>query len=176
VLVASGTRDGVTLISAVLGAPSEAARDQESLELLEYGFSLYQRKRPIREGEPLATATIAHQDETLELVAKDSIALTVRKGQKVTTEVEVPAEVEGPIERTEQLGEVIVRVDGDARGRSPVIASRAVPEATIADRVDSALPGPRVIVWVVVLVGLTLVAIIGLRLWLNRTGADRSRR
>ena len=40
VLVGSGRRDGVELISAVLGAPSEGQRDTESLDLLDYGFSL----------------------------------------------------------------------------------------------------------------------------------------
>ena len=34
VLIGSGTRKGVTLLSVVLGAPSEAARDQDTLSLL----------------------------------------------------------------------------------------------------------------------------------------------
>jgi D-alanyl-D-alanine carboxypeptidase (penicillin-binding protein 5/6) len=48
VLVGSGERRGVELISAVLGAPSEVERDLDTLELLEYGFSVYQRRVPIR--------------------------------------------------------------------------------------------------------------------------------
>jgi D-alanyl-D-alanine carboxypeptidase (penicillin-binding protein 5/6) len=39
VLVGSGTRKGVQLVSAVLGAPSEAQRDADTLALLRYGFS-----------------------------------------------------------------------------------------------------------------------------------------
>ena len=39
VLVGSGRRKGVDLISVVIGAPTEEARDGDSLELLEYGFS-----------------------------------------------------------------------------------------------------------------------------------------
>jgi D-alanyl-D-alanine carboxypeptidase (penicillin-binding protein 5/6) len=43
VLVGSGRRHGVELVAAVLGTPSEAARDAETLRLLDYGFSLYRR-------------------------------------------------------------------------------------------------------------------------------------
>ena len=39
VLVGSATRDGVTVVSAVLGAPREAARDGDTLALLRYGLS-----------------------------------------------------------------------------------------------------------------------------------------
>ena len=46
VLVGSGTRKGVTLLSVVMGAPSEAARDDDTLALLRYGFSLYRRETP----------------------------------------------------------------------------------------------------------------------------------
>ncbi len=41
VLVGSGTRKGVTLLSVVMGAPSIRARDDDTLALLRYGFSLY---------------------------------------------------------------------------------------------------------------------------------------
>ncbi len=51
VLVASGQRKGVKLISVAIGAPSEEARYRANLDLLEYGFSQYRRRRPIRAGE-----------------------------------------------------------------------------------------------------------------------------
>ncbi|HET9198192.1 MAG TPA: D-alanyl-D-alanine carboxypeptidase family protein, partial [Solirubrobacterales bacterium] len=41
VLVGSGTRKGVDLISVAIGAPSDEARYSDNLELLEYGFSQY---------------------------------------------------------------------------------------------------------------------------------------
>jgi serine-type D-Ala-D-Ala carboxypeptidase (penicillin-binding protein 5/6) len=48
VLVGSATRDGVTVISAVLGEPSEAARDQDTLALLRYGLSRFRRVTPVK--------------------------------------------------------------------------------------------------------------------------------
>jgi serine-type D-Ala-D-Ala carboxypeptidase (penicillin-binding protein 5/6) len=46
VLVGSGRRKGVELIAAVLGTPSEAMRDADTLQLLDYGFSLYPERPP----------------------------------------------------------------------------------------------------------------------------------
>ena len=59
VLVGSGRRKGAELISAVLGAPTETDRDLESLRLLDYGFSLYRKRVPVRAGEELASPSIA---------------------------------------------------------------------------------------------------------------------
>jgi D-alanyl-D-alanine carboxypeptidase (penicillin-binding protein 5/6) len=176
VLVASGKRQGVDLISAVLGAPSEAARDAGSLELLEYGFSLYHRERPVADGAELAEATVAHQDLTLPLVAAEPVELIVRRGQELEVEVDSPAEVEGPIDRGEPLGEAIVRVDGDAQGRTALVAGTAIPEATIADRVDSALPGSRLAAWALVTLAIAAIAIAAIRLLGRRGDQGRATR
>ena len=48
VLVASGTQGGMTLIDAVLGTSSEAARDSNALALLEWGFANFVCARPAR--------------------------------------------------------------------------------------------------------------------------------
>ena len=55
VLVASAKRDGVPLLSVVLGADSEAARDAESERLLDYGFSLYRPRQAVGRGEPVGS-------------------------------------------------------------------------------------------------------------------------
>jgi D-alanyl-D-alanine carboxypeptidase (penicillin-binding protein 5/6) len=44
-LVGAGSRDGVHLISVVLGDPSEAARDDDTLTLLRYGLHRYDTRR-----------------------------------------------------------------------------------------------------------------------------------
>jgi serine-type D-Ala-D-Ala carboxypeptidase (penicillin-binding protein 5/6) len=176
VLVASGEQGQVELISAVLGAPSETARDAESLELLGYGFSLYHRERPIADGEELADATVAYQDETLEMVAAEPVELTVRRGQEIDVEVDSPTEVEGPIDQGERLGEAIVRVDGDAQGRTALVAAAAVAEASVADRVDSALPGSRFVAWAIVAVAVAAVGILLIRFGGRRREPSRGTR
>jgi serine-type D-Ala-D-Ala carboxypeptidase (penicillin-binding protein 5/6) len=54
VLVGSGRRKGVELISAVIGAPTDEDRFADDLHLLDYGFSRYPRPTPIRAGREIA--------------------------------------------------------------------------------------------------------------------------
>ena len=55
ILVASASKDGVTVISVVLDEPSEAARDPDSLALIRYGLGRYHRAKPVRKGQAFAT-------------------------------------------------------------------------------------------------------------------------
>jgi serine-type D-Ala-D-Ala carboxypeptidase (penicillin-binding protein 5/6) len=157
VLVGSARRTGVDLVSVVLGAPSEAARDASSLELLEYGFSLYRERTPVRAGAPLATPGLTDQDEELELVAKRAVRVSARRDQEVVTEISAPDEVEGPIDRGERLGEAIVKVDGRAAGSSPLVAARSAEAASVADKLGSRIPIIAAIGAVVILIGVLLV-------------------
>jgi D-alanyl-D-alanine carboxypeptidase (penicillin-binding protein 5/6) len=135
VLVASGRRGGVELISAVLGAGSEVGRDLETLELLDYGFSLYRQRRPVQPGDRLATVAIDPVGGELALRAARGVKVGVRRGQDLTVAVRAPEEVEGPIPRGQRLGSAIVSVDGRRAAVIPLRAARAVPEASSMDRV-----------------------------------------
>ena len=81
VLVASAKRDGVPLIAAVLGAPSEAERDAAAEQLLDYGYSLYDRKTVVeaRRGGRDAP-TVRYEDEDLPLLAKRAISVAGPRG------------------------------------------------------------------------------------------------
>ena len=148
VLVASGERRGVELVSAVLGAPSEAARDSASLALLEYGRSLYRVRRPVADGERIASPEIRFQDgERLALVAQGGVELAARDDQRLTVDVDAPAEVEGPIDRGERLGAAVVTLDGEKVDEVPLVASRAVARASFVERADAAVPGGRLALW-----------------------------
>jgi D-alanyl-D-alanine carboxypeptidase len=134
VLVASGERKGVELISVALGAPTEEARYAASLELLEHGFSQYQRRRPIQAGEDLADPAIRYSGGELPLRAARSVSVGLRRGQRLEVEVRAPGEVEGPIRRGAGLGTATVLVDGRRVAAVPLRAGRAIPEASAFDR------------------------------------------
>jgi D-alanyl-D-alanine carboxypeptidase (penicillin-binding protein 5/6) len=140
VLVGSASRRGAQVISVVLGTPSEAARDAESLELLDWGLDRFSRVRPVRAGRTFKRAAIAHfGDRRVALEADRSIALTVRRGAKVTTRVDAPDELEGPLEANKRVGTVVVLVNGRPAGRAPLVTSADVPEASFVRRSRSAL-------------------------------------
>ena len=170
VLVGSATRDDVELISVVLGAPSESARDAETSQLLDYGFSLYRRQTPVREGEAIASPQLAFQGESLDLVAKDRLRIAVRRDQQVETDIDAPDEVTGPIDRGARLGNVVVTVDGRRAGSVALVAARAAEAATFTERVRSSIAAP-------LGVGALIVVVILIGIWLIRrrsAGAARS--
>ncbi len=137
VLVGSGRRKGIELIAAVVGTWTDEERFDDTLDLLEYGFSRYRRRRPIRAGQALAEPTIRYSGGTLPLRAARTVSVGVRRGQRLTTVVRAPREVEGPIRRGARLGRAIVRVDGLRAASVPLRAGRAVPKASAWERARS---------------------------------------
>jgi D-alanyl-D-alanine carboxypeptidase (penicillin-binding protein 5/6) len=135
VLVGSGRRKGVELISDAIGAPSDEDRFDDNLELLEYGFRQYRVRRPIRAGQDLADPSIRYAGGELPLRAAQGIAVGVRRGQRLDLAVKAPEEVEGPIRRGQPLGRATVLIDGMASGSVALRAGRAIPEAGTVDRV-----------------------------------------
>ncbi len=137
VLVSSGERKGVDLIAVVIGAPTEEARDGESLELLDHGFSQYRRRLPVRRGQELAAAAIRYSGGELPLRAARTIEAGTHRGQELTVDVLAEEEVEGPLPQGEVLGRVTVLVDGRPAGSTELRAGRAIPEANRFDRARS---------------------------------------
>jgi D-alanyl-D-alanine carboxypeptidase (penicillin-binding protein 5/6) len=134
VLVGSGRRKGVELIAVSIDAPTDEARFSDDLELLEYGFSQYRRRLPVRAGQDLADPSIRYSGGELPLRAAHAIALGLRRGQQANVEVQAPAEIEGPIRRGTVLGRATVFVDGRRSASVPLRAGRSIPKASGFDR------------------------------------------
>jgi serine-type D-Ala-D-Ala carboxypeptidase (penicillin-binding protein 5/6) len=161
VLVGAGTRNSTTLISAVLGAPSEPARDAETLELLNYGFAQYRPSTPVERGEELADPKLDYRDEHLSLVAERAITVSVREGERVATSVDAPEEISGAVEEGERLGKVVVNVGGERAASSPLVAAGSVEAATFLDKTRSTVENPIILLPAgafVIVVGLLLAA------------------
>jgi serine-type D-Ala-D-Ala carboxypeptidase (penicillin-binding protein 5/6) len=134
VLVGSGQRKGVDLISVAIGAPSDEARFRDNLELLEYGFRQYRRRMPVHAGQDLADPSIRYSGGELPLRAARRIAVGLRRGQGLSIDVRAPAEVEGPVHRGAVLGRVTVSVDGRQAATVALRAGRSIPAASAFDR------------------------------------------
>jgi D-alanyl-D-alanine carboxypeptidase (penicillin-binding protein 5/6) len=137
VLVGSGQRHGVRLISVVIGTPTETERDLASLRLLEYGFSRYERRLPVRAGEVLAEASVRYGGGELLLRAARTVSIGVRPDQRLGLAVRAPSELEGPIRRGAPLGKATVFVDGRRVAAVALRAGRSVPEASALERAKS---------------------------------------
>jgi serine-type D-Ala-D-Ala carboxypeptidase (penicillin-binding protein 5/6) len=117
------------VVSVVLGEPSEAARDQDTLTLLRWGLDRFSRVRVLAPGRALARADVKYRDDTARLVPRRSIVLTVRDGQRLRRQVNAPDELEGPVAAGERVGSVTVLVDGRPVRRVALVTASDVPGA-----------------------------------------------
>lgn len=172
VLVGSGERHGVGLISVVVGAWTDEERFDGNLELLEWGFSQYRRKLPIHAGQDLADPEIRYSGGTLPLRAAKPLAVGLRRGQHLHLEVRAPGRVEGPLRRGARLGKASVFVDGREAGSVSLLAARSVPKASAFDRARAFVADNLIPIAVAAFVILMVAAIL-LR-WAARRNQSRS--
>jgi D-alanyl-D-alanine carboxypeptidase (penicillin-binding protein 5/6) len=173
VLIASGKRKGVRLVSVVLGAPSEAQRDTDSLALLDYGFGLYRRIRVVRAGRELASAEAAfYGDRRIALAARRDATVTLRRGERLRTRVQAPEELEGPLERGTKVGTVSVLRAGKRVRLLPLVTAEPVPGAGAVRKLADRLLRP----WLLVAVAAVALALAARRRRRGRKGGTPPRR
>jgi serine-type D-Ala-D-Ala carboxypeptidase (penicillin-binding protein 5/6) len=117
------------VISVVMGEPSEAARDADTLTLLRWGLRQFSRVRVVPRGRAFARADVKYRDEDARLVARRNVVVTVRDGEHIARRVHAPDELEGPLARGQRVGSVTVLVDGRRVRRVALVTAAEVPEA-----------------------------------------------
>jgi D-alanyl-D-alanine carboxypeptidase (penicillin-binding protein 5/6) len=153
ILVGSASRDGVTVISVVLGEPSERARDTDSLALLRYGLDSYNVRTVLPEGRVLDRVALRYRDgESVEVVAGATVKRVLRSGARTTVAVSgLPKEVDGPLPRGTRVATAVVRRGEQVLARVPVVTARPVAEAGLGARLDDMLSRSQTIVALVLL-------------------------
>ncbi|MCW2990110.1 MAG: D-alanyl-D-alanine carboxypeptidase [Solirubrobacterales bacterium] len=173
VLVGSATSNGVSMVSSVLGAPSMAARDADSLALLRYGLDRYERQTAVRAHQVLRRVPVDEQgDARAELTAERSLSAVVRKGERLRVRVSAaPGSVEGPLAAGAKVGTVEVLRRGAVVARTNLVIGRDVPKATVPQRVRSWLGRPGTIVLLAFLAGCTVLLLLLRRRVVRRRGS-----
>lgn len=165
-LVGSARRRGISVISVVLGTDSEAERDSDSIALLRYATSLYDRVRPLRTGAVVGRLPLRYRDEQVRIVASRTVTRTARKGERLTTRVlGLPRDVEGPLPRGTRLGTIEVIQRGEVVSRVPAVTATAVDAATFWERLDEHLQRG----WVRFLIVLGLACLVALAVLVGRS-------
>jgi D-alanyl-D-alanine carboxypeptidase (penicillin-binding protein 5/6) len=155
----------VSVISVVLGEPTESARDTDTLALLRWGLRRFSRVRVLDRNRALTRADIEYRDdEDARLVPRRSVDLTVRDGQRLRRRVRAPDEVEGPLDAGERVGSVTVLVDGEPVRRVALVTAADVPGAGTLRVLLSVLGVPLTSLLVLAILGAAILAILRLRL------------
>lgn len=164
ILVGSGRRHGVQVVSAVLGAGSEASRDAQSLTLLRTGLAAFRNVAAAPAGRRvpgLQRVPIRYRPGArLRLVVgANDVRAVVRRGHRdelALRPAKVPKEVAGPIRRGQVLGSAAVMRGRVRIGSVPLVAAEAVPAASAAQRTRAWFTRPGAIVLAFAVLGGTV--------------------
>lgn len=127
VLVSQGTRDGLTLISSVLGTPSESQRDASALALLRWGFAEYRLVNPVQAGEAFARPRVPYETAPAVIVAKRGYQTVVLRTVRVKDEVGRLRELSGPMAKGTVVGQLRVLVVGRPAVHIPLVLADSLP-------------------------------------------------
>ena len=108
-LSATATRDGLTLIAVVLKAPSSAVRNEEVVQLLNYGFSAYSTTKLGSKNDIIDKINInKHIGEKVDVVLKQDEYLVTKKGKNKNIEklIEFNENLTAPLEENSVVGKI----------------------------------------------------------------------
>jgi D-alanyl-D-alanine carboxypeptidase (penicillin-binding protein 5/6) len=145
-------RGGARVIAVVLGEPSEAARDADTLKLLRWGIGRFQRVRVLDDRRTMARADIEYRDERAALVPARDAVVTLRDGERVRRRIRAPEELEGPLPAGSRVGSVTVFVDGERVRRVALVTAADVPDAGTVSVLISVLGVPLTVLLVIAIV------------------------
>lgn len=131
-LVASGERDGMRLISVVMGTASEDARATESQKLMTYGFRYFETSTLYSAGDMLSSATVwSGTENTVELGMIEDVVATIPRGQagELQATLNIDETITAPITQGQILGSVEIRLGEDLIYQGDVAALQAVERA-----------------------------------------------
>ena len=136
-LVASAQRDGMRLISVVMGAESERAREAETRKLLNHGFRTYETLSLYQAGQELEQTRLwMGEQESLSLGVSRDISLTIPRGSRdeLKAVMEIDEIIRAPVEAGTSYGRLLVNIDDRELLNEPLVALDTIEEAGFFSR------------------------------------------
>ena len=121
-LVTSAVRDGMRLISVVLGSHSFSGREGASAALLNYGYTFYDTKLVVKGGTVLASTHVWKADHTpVEVGIKEDLYLTLPRGQTdVKTNADILPKLIAPLAADANVGTLRVMLGNQVVATPPL--------------------------------------------------------
>jgi len=131
---ATAEKEGMQLISVILGAPSPVIRFDNAMKLLDYGYANYTLIAKEETGTVMGEIPIAKGvQEVSPIVIKEQTNMVAPKGKHVelTGEVVITENLTAPVKAGQHVGEVIYTWEGAEVGRSALVVPEDVDKAGV---------------------------------------------
>lgn len=131
-LCATASRDGLNLVSVVLGADTSDDRFQKSVNLLDYGFANYKvQKFEIDESKLTNVKVKNGVVKELKPTAGDCGEIMLPKAaSEFDYEYKISAEVKAPLNKGDELGTIVVSSDGKEISTIKLTADKDIEKIT----------------------------------------------
>jgi D-alanyl-D-alanine carboxypeptidase (penicillin-binding protein 5/6) len=136
-LVASAERDGMRLVSVVMGTASEEARAIETQKLLTYGFRYYETHKLYSSNQVLTNVPVySGKQNAVDLGVEEEVYITIPRGQAeaMTATVDVDQVIHAPLSDRQIMGEVRVVLEDNILYQGDVITMQAVEQGGLIKR------------------------------------------
>ncbi len=132
-LAATAEKDGTKLIAVVLGASDADDRVKQAETLLKHGYNDFDLATAAPAGESLGMVKVTkgRLNEVAAVPAYD-VKVVVDKGEtsKIKQEVVLSSEIEAPVAKGTEIGQITVRVDGEIAATAPLVAAEDIPKVS----------------------------------------------
>lgn len=131
-LVTSATRQGMRLISVLMGAKNEEVRATESQKLLTYGFRFFETYRLYDAATSLSNHRIwGGVDESIDLGLQEKVVITIPRGMKeeLSAKMEIDNVIEAPFEAGTQFGNLTISMGDEVIYEAHLTALKSMPES-----------------------------------------------
>ena len=129
-LVTSAKRNGMRLITVILNTHSAQARADETRALLNWGFASFEKATPLQPNTAVANAKVRFgKADTVAAGLAAPWSVTVPRGQKIETAVQINPDVEAPVAKGAVVGKVVANANGKPVAEAPLVAQADVERA-----------------------------------------------
>jgi D-alanyl-D-alanine carboxypeptidase (penicillin-binding protein 5/6) len=131
-LVSSAKREGMRLVSVVMGSPSIAARENASAALLNYGFAFFQTRKLYAANTPIMTLPVwKGSADDVKLGVPHDVYATFARGQEgsLAAAADVAEPLFAPLSQNTAAGKLRITLGDQTLGTYPLHPLQDVPEA-----------------------------------------------
>lgn len=128
-LSASAKRNNMELIAVVMNAPSSKDRFDSAKKLLDYGFANWKIVTPEYDRSKIKNIDVTMgQRKTLKLAVEEINSELIKQSEqsKLEIKIELPNEVEAPINKGQQIGKLKIMKSGKALSEYSIFANEDV--------------------------------------------------
>lgn len=136
-LVTSATKDGMRLISVVMGTESAKVREAENKKLLTYGFRFFETFSPYKAGEVFAEQRVwqgSKENITLGVLAETPITLQRGQRKNLKADFKLTQQLIAPISKGQVVGTLYLKLDDKDIAEFPLVALEDIAQGGIFDR------------------------------------------